>query len=84
MRSYNALGGYNVRQYNADGTELSLSDSSSLTDSFPVLYDAVFDDFAFLSELFAIQITSKVLSDRVRMSDWLSIERNPVNNEWYD
>lgn len=84
MRGYNAMGGYNTHQYNADGSELNFSETTSLVDSFPVSYSSVFDEFIFLSELFGVQVTSKVLSDRIRISDWLSIERNPINNEWYD
>lgn len=42
------------------------------------------DDFVFLSEFIHVEITNKALNDTLRLADWLSIERNPVNNEWYD
>jgi hypothetical protein len=44
----------------------------------------VLNDFIFLSEYFRIEITNKALNDTIRLADWLSIERTPVNNEWAD
>lgn len=41
-------------------------------------------DFLFLDEMIQIQFANKALSDTVRLADWLSIERNPSNNEWFD
>lgn len=44
----------------------------------------VLDEFIFLSEFHRIEITNKALNETLRVADWLSIERNPVNQEWYD
>ena len=46
--------------------------------------DPVFSDFLFLDENLNIQVTNKALNDTVRLADWLSIERNPINSGWYD
>lgn len=73
-----------------DGTQLAnllkaLSDSLSSADAtvfFSV--DQFLTDFAFLDDLIQIQFTNKALNDTIRLADWVSIERTPVNNEWYD
>jgi len=61
-----------------------LSDSISETDAIFFGANPLLDEFIFLSETFRIEVTNKALNEIVRTADWLSIERNPVNNEWYD
>lgn len=62
-----------------------LSDIMSETDALLLFSsDFVYNDFVFLSELFRIEVTNKGLNDTIRMADWLSIERNPANDEWTD
>lgn len=73
-----------------DDTQLAdflkaLSDSLTLVDAtifFTV--DQAFFDLAFLDETIQIQFTNKALTDTVRTADWLSIDRNPAHNGWYD
>ena len=43
----------------------------------------LFVDVAVLDEVFRVDITNKALTDVVRLGDWLSIRRSPVNNEWF-
>jgi hypothetical protein len=54
------------------------------TDTLSLSAILVLNDFIFLSEYFRIEITNKALHDTIRLADWLSIERTPVNNEWAD
>lgn len=85
MRGYNNIGGYNTQQYNASGSELNFVESTTLTDTtIPVDYATILYDFLFLDATLTIQVTSKSLTEVIRLADWLSIERTPVNNEWYD
>lgn len=60
--------------------------SETITDIDTISFSSVLRpiDFIFLSEFFRIEITNKALNETLRVADWLSIERNPVNNEWYD
>lgn len=59
-------------------------ESLSETDTILFSTETTLDDFVFLSELMRIEITNKALNDTLRISDWLSIKRNPQNVEWYD
>lgn len=74
----------------SDATQLAdliktISESISAADA-TLLFaaDQFLVDFIFLDAAVQIQFTNKAINDTVRLSDWLSIERNPVNNEWYD
>lgn len=63
----------------------SLIESVGSTDATLVFSTSpTFDDFIFLSEFIRVEITNKALNENVRLADWISIERNPVNQEWYD
>jgi hypothetical protein len=64
--------------------EAVLSETISDADTLSFSTDTSFYDFVFLSEYFRIEITNKALNDTLRVADWLSIERNPANSEWYD
>lgn len=63
----------------------ALSDSLSVADA-TIFFsnDLGLADFIFMDEFLNIQFTNKALSDTIRMADWLSIERSPAQNEWYD
>lgn len=72
-----------------DGTQLAsllkaLSDSFSETDSIVFMVEQPLIDFAFLDDSIQIQFTNKALADTLRLADWLSIERNPAHNGWFD
>lgn len=72
-----------------DGTQLaemfkSLSDSMSESDTIIFLTDLSLVDFVFADDAIQIQFTNKALADSVRLADWLSIERNPAQNGWFD
>lgn len=92
---YNINGVYYASSLSETMTE---TDSTQLAEALKVLNDALtvadaaifftsglfLTDFIFVDDLIQIQFTNKALNDTVRLSDWLSIERTPVNNEWYD
>lgn len=61
-----------------------LSESISESDAMLFSTSQVLDDFIFISENFRIETTNKALNETLRLADWVSIERTPVNNEWYD
>lgn len=73
----------------ADATEMAnllktLSDSLTLASSIIFLDSIFLADFTFMDDMIQIQFTNKALNDTIRLADWLSIERNPVNNEWFN
>lgn len=76
---------YNVARYNAEGVEISFSDSVSVTDAAieKFLYLS-FTEFIFADETITNDFTVKSLTDTIRLSDWLSIERQSSNNRWFD
>lgn len=72
-----------------DGTQLAdllkaLSDSLTETDTIVFSNTLGLDDFIFMDEAIQIQFANKALSDTVRLADWLSIERAPAENGWFD
>lgn len=73
-----------------DGTQVAsflkaLSDALTVADSsVTFLVDLSFVDFLFLDDAIQIQFANKALNDTVRLADWLSIERNPAHNGWFD
>lgn len=72
-----------------DGTQLAdllkaLSESLSFTDSIVMSNDITLSDFFFLDEMIQIQFANKALGDSIRLADWLSIERAPAQNGWFD
>lgn len=83
MAAYNTIT-YNTHRYNTDIFYLALSEVMSESDTqIDDIGQALFD-FLFLSEFLDVSITNIPLSETIRLADWLSIERNPTNNEWYD
>lgn len=62
----------------------SLLETITETDTIIFFSDLMLNDFVFISEFIRVEITNKALNETLRLADWLSIERNPVNNEWYD
>jgi len=60
--------------------------SETITETDVILFGPTIalDDFVFLSEFIRVEITNKACNETVRLADWLSIERNPANTEWYD
>ena len=91
---YNIDGTFHVTSLSETMSE---SDATQLADAIKALDDSIaaFDtaiffglnpiltDFIGLDAELQIQISNKALNDIIRLSDWLSIERNPSNNEWY-
>lgn len=72
-----------------DGTQLSdvfksLFDSLTETDALVFSNTLGLNDFIFLDESIQIQFANKALGDTVRLADWLSIERAPAQNGWFD
>lgn len=73
-----------------DATQLSetlkvLFDSLTVADAtIALMANPVFFDLLFLDATLQIQFSNKALSDTVRLADWLSIERTPAQNNWYD
>jgi len=65
-------------------TDKLLSETVPNVDTLVFSGDFLFQDFLFLSEFHRIEITNKALDDTLRLADWLAIERNPVNNEWFN
>lgn len=61
-----------------------LLETMTESDVLSVTPQMILDDFIFLSEFHRIEITNKALNETLRVADWLSIERQPVNNEWGD
>jgi len=74
---------YNTHRYNTDIFYLALSEAITSTsdDTEDTLFELV--EFVFLNELTDFSVTNHVLSETIRLADWLQIERNPVDNEWY-
>jgi hypothetical protein len=72
-----------------DGTQLAsvlklLTDSIMASDVRIMALTHLMSDTAFFDDMIQIQFTNKALNDTLRLADWLSIERNPANNEWAD
>lgn len=72
-----------------DGTQIAdllkfLADSFSETDTLVMSTDVTLSDFMFLDEMIQIQFANKALGDTIRLADWLSIERAPAQNGWFD
>lgn len=83
MRGYNQSQ-YNTIRYNSDGTALAFAESMTPSDGTITKSDIhTLADFLFTDEFFEIELTNKALYDVLRLSDWLSIERNPANSQWY-
>src|SRR3990172_3979226 len=76
---------YNVIQYNATGIDLVLVDLNNLTEnSFNFDFEDTLFDFIFMSEGTQIQMTAKALLERIRLNDWLQIEKKPTPEYWHD
>lgn len=62
-----------------------LFDSMTVADAtISLMPDLGLTDLFFLEDSINIQFTNKALNDTVRLADWLSIERSPAQNNWYD
>lgn len=83
MAAYNTFT-YNTHRYNTDILYIALSESITGTsaDVEDVLLSQL--DFIFMDESIAVSITNIPMSDTIRLADWLSIERDTTNSEWYD
>lgn len=83
MARYNTFT-YNTSRYNTDIFYITLTESVASADAqIDQTIQALFD-FIFLDEFIDVSITNIPLSETIRMADWLSIERNPATNEWFD
>lgn len=84
MRGYNQFQ-YNTHRYNADGAEISLSDTVSSVDAtIPKETEQTIVDFLFLSEFVKVDVTNKALSDEIKISDWIAIKQRPQSSGWFD
>ena len=85
MLGYNKMTGYNVARYNADGTELSASETITMADNTVTKsVQKKFTDSIFQSDAIpAREITGRILSDEIRLADWLSIDKDR-SNPWGD
>lgn len=82
-RGYNKMQ-YNTNRYNADGNELIFADSLGITDTDIVhIISFTLVDLVFFDDSPSLSITNHVFNETLRLSDWLSIERNPTDSEWY-
>lgn len=82
-RGYNQFR-YNTKRYNADGNELNFSESVGSADTLTEVDYKLLTELLVMNDDLTNQVTDKVLSDTLRLSDWLSIRRNPLNNQWFD
>ena len=84
MRGYNSMTGYNIVRYNADGTELTVSDTINGSDSLALSIGKRKLDNLTITDTVTKQVTSKLLSDEVRLAEWSDTDRNPAQNDWGD
>jgi len=83
MRGYNQLQ-YNAHQYNADGNEVAFSDTTTLSDVLITDVYIVLTDLAALDDLANPEISRQLLTDTVRLNDYLSIKERPQSDNWSD
>lgn len=60
----------------------NLTETFTEVDVLTMAMEIMFTESLFLSDYARAEITNKALSGIVRLSDWLSIERNPPTNDW--
>jgi hypothetical protein len=83
MIGYNKMTGYNVARYNADGTEIQIGDTITLTDNTVTKeVSKSVSDFVLMSETIAKQ-QNKSVTDTIRLNDWLRLKRDDAN-KWED
>lgn len=64
--------------------EKVLPETATLADALTLSSHILFLDFLFMGDFLSVSVTNKALFDSVRMSDWLTVKRNPQNAEWFD
>lgn len=62
----------------------TLSESFSETDAVNFMANALMEESIFIDEIGRVEISNKALNETLRVADWLTIDRKPVNQEWGD
>lgn len=83
MRGYNQFQ-YNTKRYNADGVELSASETFSVTDDLKKNIKTKRSESLVTSDNVAKQITQKRLSEELNLAIWINLDRDPAQNDWGD
>lgn len=83
MLGYNRMTGYNKARYNAEGAEMSASDTLTLTDNTITrqFLKGLSDLIVMLDDTAKEQ--SKVVEETIRIDAWTSIDRND-SDQWSD
>lgn len=55
-----------------------------LSDTLSFIPDILFVEGVFMPDTLRVEVSNKALDATIYLSDWLSIKRNPVNEEWGD
>jgi hypothetical protein len=79
MALYNRIR-FNESQF--DG--FHISDSFTMSDAITKSVEKTVSDISVVSDGLTKQITSKVLTDTLRINEWVSKERNPAQENWTD